>query len=154
MYGDELRRCRDMQLAILGHILIEQYGIEALDMLTQWSNERTLKKWQRIAKYANRTDPDYLQCLFSEKAHVYKIIRNTQSILEVKVTKCIHADTFKRLNAAHIGERLICSSDAPATEGFNPLLHLHRPQVLMKGDDCCHFIWELVSDQPCNPKSE
>jgi len=68
-------------------------------MLTQWSNERTLKKWQRIAKYANRTDPDYLQCLFSEKVHVYKIIRNTQSILEVKVTKCIPADTFKRLNA-------------------------------------------------------
>lgn len=55
MYRDELRICRDMQLAIMGHILIQQYGVEALDLLTQWSNERTQKKWQKIAKSANRT---------------------------------------------------------------------------------------------------
>ena len=154
MYGDELRVYQDMQLAIMGHILIEQYGVAALDLLTQWSNERILNKWQIIAKSSDRTDPEYLLCLFNEKAHVYEIVRNTSSVLEVKVTKCIHADTFKKLNAAHVGERLVCSGDVPATEGFNPAIHFQRPQVLMKGDDCCHFIWELMSDQQDTPKDK
>jgi hypothetical protein len=151
MYGDELRVCRDMQLAIMGHILIEQYGKEALDALMTWNNERTRTRWREIAKSTGRRDPEYLFRLFNTKAHVFTIIRKNETALEVQVTKCIHADTFKKLNAMHIGEKLICSGDVSATKGFNPAIRFERPQVLMRGDDCCHFIWELPSEQHQTP---
>jgi len=61
--------------------------------------------------------------------------------LEVKVYKCIHAKVFRKLNATNIGYKLICRGDDAATEGFSPDIELICPKILMKGDDCCHFIW-------------
>jgi len=143
MSRTDLRICRDMQLAIMGHILINHYGEEALDVLMKWRNEKTKKKWAKIAKSTNRSDPEYLFCLFNEDVHEFEVIRKNRKALEVKVTRCIHAETFKRLNAAHIGQKLVCAGDAAVTEGFNPKIQFTRPKLLMAGDDCCHFIWEL-----------
>ena len=143
MSEKDLRICRDMQLAIMGHILVNHYGEEALDMLMRWQNEITKRRWVEIAKSTGRKDPEYFFRLFNEKAHEYEVIRKNENALEVKVTKCIHADTFKKLNATQIGEKLICSGDVSATEGFNPKIEFQRPKLLMAGDDCCHFIWEL-----------
>jgi len=72
------------------------------------------------------------------------VIRKNETALEVKVTKCMHADTLKKLNATHIGEKLICSNDASATEGLNPKSRFRRPKLLVTSDDCCHFVWELA----------
>jgi len=94
-------------------------------------------------KSTERNDPEYLLCLFNKKVHEFEVIRKNRKILEVKVTKCIHAETFKKLNAAHIGQKLICSGDEAVTEGFNPKIKFIRPNLLMVGDDCCHFIWKL-----------
>jgi len=143
MSEKELRICRDTQLAIMGHVLISQYGEEALDILAKWQNEKTKKRWSDISRSTGRNDPEYLFSLFSEEAHEFEIIRKNAKALEVKVTKCIHADTFKKLNAAHIGEKLICSGDIAVTDGFNPKIKFMRPKLLMVGDDCCHFKWEL-----------
>ena len=143
MSEKELRICRDMQLAIMGHILIGQYGREALDVLTKWKNEKTKKRWSNISRSTGRSDPEYLFSLFSEEAHEFEVIKKNAVALEVKVTKCVHADTFRKLNAANIGEKLICSGDVAVTEGFNPKMKFMRPKLLMVGDDCCHFKWEL-----------
>jgi len=143
MSRTDLRVCRDMQLAIMGHILINHYGEEALDVLMKWRNEKTKKKWEEIAKSTNRSDPEYLFCLFNEDVHEFEVIRKNRKALEVKVTRCIHAETFKRLNAAHIGQKLVCAGDVAVTEGFNPKIPFTRSKLLMAGDDCCHFIWEL-----------
>jgi len=143
MSEKDLRVCRDMQLAIMGHILVNQYGEEALDVLMEWQNEITKKRWAEIAESTGRKDPGYLLCLFSERAHEFEVIRNNENALEVKVTKCIHSDTFKKLNATHIGEKLVCSGDFSVTEGFNPKMEFRRPKLLMASDDCCHFVWEL-----------
>jgi len=60
--------------------------------------------------------------------------------LEVKVFRCLHTETLKKLNATRIGLKLICIGDEAATEGFNPEIKFTRPKILMAGDDCCHFI--------------
>jgi hypothetical protein len=67
------------------------------------------KNGKRLLNPQTEQLASYLLCLFSEKAHVYEIIQKNQFLLEVKVTKCIHVDTFKKFNATHIGERLVCS---------------------------------------------
>lgn len=141
--GRDLRICQDTMLAVMGHILESQYGEEALDVLMKWKDEKTREKWREIAKSTGRSDPEYLFCLFSKDALDYEVVRKDRKALEVKVTKCVHAETFKRLNAAHIGQKLICNGDIAVTVGFNPKIMFTRPKLLMAGDDYCHFIWEL-----------
>ena len=132
-----------MLLAMMGHILISQYGDEALDLLMNWLHERTKKRWEEVAESTGRRDPEYLFCLFTDEVHEFEVLRKNKGVLEVKVTKCVHADSFKELNAAHIGEKLICSGDFAISKGFNPQIKFTRPKLLMTGDDCCHFLWEL-----------
>lgn len=134
---------RDMMLAFMGHIMVDHFGEESLDALTELNNEKTRQKWREIARSSGRSDPEYLFCLFSKEAHEFEVIRKNKKALEVRVKKCVHAETFKKLSASHIGYKLICGGDAAVTEGYNPQIKFSRPKVLMAGDDCCHFIWEL-----------
>jgi len=139
----EARRYRNMLLSMMGHVIIDQYGEDAFDHLMNWRYERTKQEWREIAKSTGRSDPEYLFRLFSDEVHEFEVIRKSKMVLEVKVTKCIHADCYQELNAAHIGEKVICNGDFAVTEGFNPNIKFSRPKLLMVGDECCHFIWEL-----------
>ena len=141
--GKELRIYRDTLLVIMGKILVDQYGEEALDALVKYRHEKIKERWREIAKETGRNDPEYFIRLFSKDAHEYEVIRRSKNVLEVKVYKCIHAEIFKKYNATKIGEKLICSGDEAVTEGFNPKIKFRRPKLLMRGDEYCHFIWEL-----------
>jgi len=127
----------------MGLTLVSHYGEEALDAFVEWNHDKTRDRWREISRSTQRKDPQYLFCLFSKEAHEFEVIRKDEKSLEVKVTKCVHADTFRELNASHVGQKLICSGDEPVTEGFNPKIKFTRPKLLMAGDDVCHFIWEL-----------
>ncbi len=138
---------RDMLLAFMGHALISLYGEEALEALSKWNCERIKRRWKEIAKSTGRSDPEYFFRLFNDKVHDFKVIRKSKEALEVKVFKCLHAETLKKLNATNIGVKLICVGDEAATEGFNPEIKFTRPKMLMAGDNCCHFIWELKKER-------
>lgn len=137
------RYYRDVLLAFMARILEREYGEDALEALLEWKNNRTRERWRKLAKSTGRSDPEYLFRLFSEKAHEFEVIRKDRKALEVKVTKCVHADTFKKFNATDVGQKLICNGDYAVVEGFNPKIKFTRPKLLMAGDDCCHFIFEL-----------
>ena len=143
MSGRAERIRRDTELASMGLTLVSHYGEEALDAFVEWNHDKTRDRWREISRSTQRKDPQYLFCLFSKEAHEFEVIRKDEKSLEVKVTKCVHADTFRELNASHVGQKLICSGDEPVTEGFNPKIKFTRPKLLMAGDDVCHFIWEL-----------
>jgi len=38
--------CRDVLLAFMGHVLVSQYGEEALDVLTRWNHEKIKERWR------------------------------------------------------------------------------------------------------------
>lgn len=143
MSGREERIRRDTQLASMGLTLLNYYGEEALDALVDWNHAKIREKWMEISRSMERRGPEYLFCLFSKEAHEFEVIRKDEKALEVKVTRCIHADTFRGLNASQVGQKLICSGDIAVTEGFNRKIKFRRPKLLMAGDDICHFIWEL-----------
>ncbi|MFQ6094813.1 MAG: L-2-amino-thiazoline-4-carboxylic acid hydrolase [Candidatus Bathyarchaeia archaeon] len=134
---------RDMLLVFMARILEEEFGSEALDVLMEWRDKKTRERWKEIARTSGRSDPEYLFRLFDERVHEFEVIRKDRRVLEVKVTRCAHADTFKRFNAADIGQKLICNGDIAVVEGFNPRMKFTRSKLLMAGDDCCHFKFEL-----------
>lgn len=134
---------RALLLATASHFLMNEYGEEVLDAITDYKNSRTRERWAEIAEATGRSDPEYLFRLFTDAVHEYTVIRKGPEALEVKVTRCAHADAFRSLNATDIGYKMICMGDHAVAEGFNPKIRFSRPKTIMAGDDCCHFIFEL-----------
>lgn len=142
------RHHRDALLALVARVVEREFGEGALEALLEWRNERTRERWRGIAKSTGRSDPEYLFRLFSEEAHEFEVMRKDRDALEVKVTRCVHADAFRRFNATDVGRKLICDGDYAVVEGFNPRIKFTRPKLLMAGDDCCHFKFELHERLP------
>jgi hypothetical protein len=111
--------------------------------LVAYKNARNRERWREIAEETGRNDPEYLFRLFTNRVHEYDVVRKDRNVLEVIVTKCVHAENFQRSDAADVGMRMICMGDYAVVEGFNPEIRFTRPKTLMDGDECCHFIIEL-----------
>ena len=73
-----------------------------------------------------------------------EIVEDTPQAVEVKVTECLWAKTFREMGAAEIGYSLICYRDYADCQGFNPSITMIRSKTLMQGDDYCNhrFVWE------------
>lgn len=140
--GTQRRIADDAQMVFMGRTIERLYGAGALEAMVEHTRNGYKRQWQEKAKECGRRDPGYLKCLFNKDAHDYQILRDDPECLEVKVTRCVHADVFRSYNAADLGERLICSGDHAVVAGFNPDMELVRPTTCMTGD-CCHFIFRL-----------
>lgn len=134
---------RDMMLIMAARFLETEYGTGALEVLAKWKDDRNRERWKEIAETTGRRDPEYLFRLFNDRVHDFEVIRKDPKALEVKVTRCVHEETFRRFNATDVGMRMICMGDHAVVEGFSPRIRFRRPKTLMAGDNCCHFIFEL-----------
>ena len=140
--GTKMRIAEDTQMIFMARTMERLFGTDSLDVLVEHLHEKSKKRWQQTAEDCGRQDPGYLKCMFTKDAHEYEIIQDDPERLEVKVTKCVHADVFQSYNATDLGEKLICSGDYAAVAGYNPHMKLTRPTTCMSGN-CCHFIFEL-----------
>ncbi len=139
----ELRYYRDFSLIIMSRILEKEFGKDALDVLVDWRNKRIEEEWRKRGEEAEDKTPRYFLILFSKEAHDFEVVRENEEILEVVVKKCIHAEAFKKFNATDIGEKLICNGDHYVVKGFDHGIELVRDKLLMRGEDCCHFLFKL-----------
>lgn len=89
---------------------------------------------------ASMRDPGH----FAKHILTLEIVEDTPQAVEVKVTECLWAKTFRELGAAEIGYSLICHRDYADCQGFNPRITLTRSKTLMQGDEYCNhrFVWE------------
>ena len=137
------RRVSDgIHMIFMGRTIERLYGTDALQALVDHQRRKQRESWKKRAEECGRRDPGYLLCLFGSDAHDYEVVRNDGQRLEVVVTRCVHADTFRKYNAADLGELLICSGDEAVVEGYNPDMEFRRPCTCMTGDRC-HFIFSL-----------
>jgi hypothetical protein len=69
------------------------------------------------------------------------VTEETDEALEIKVTECLWAKTFRANGAADIGYAAICHPDFAHAQGFNPKISMTRTKCLMQGDVCCNHRW-------------
>ena len=80
-----------------------------------------------------------------QHALTYEVVKDTEKEVELKITECLWAKTFREADAADIGYALICHGDVAATQAFNPKITMTRPTLLMKGDKECRFRWTMAT---------
>ncbi|MBC8485103.1 MAG: L-2-amino-thiazoline-4-carboxylic acid hydrolase [Bacteroidetes bacterium] len=88
---------------------------------------------------------DFINSDYFNNALTFEIIENTDELLELKVTQCLWAKTFREKNAEDLGYATNCHSDFSVAKAINPKLHLERTKTLMQGFDCCHFRYTFES---------
>lgn len=78
-----------------------------------------------------------------QHALTFQIVEHTEKALEIKVTECLWAKTFREKDAGDIGYAAICHPDFAVAPAFNPKMKMVRSKTLMQGHDCCNHRWEM-----------
>lgn len=81
---------------------------------------------------------------FAEHFLTREIIDETPQALELRVTECLWAKTFRETGAADRGYLLLCHTGFADCQGVNPQITLTRSKTLMQGGDGCEhrFVWD------------
>ena len=77
----------------------------------------------------------------------YSVRAQSQDVYEIDVTGCRYAQFYKELGEPELGFLLVCSSDFPFAEGFDPNLELTRSQTIMQGASHCDFRYRRRKDE-------
>ena len=138
----DIRR-KHAELVSVCRTVRDRFGEKAVEDLAQRHRENIAAAYAEKAAQLGCND---LEAFVSEmgenpQTHTRQVIRRDKNVYEMKITRCAHAEILKELNALDLGLRFVCAGDDAMLEGFNPKIRLQRPTLLMKGDNCCHFIY-------------
>jgi hypothetical protein len=130
--------------------LAEELGKEKFDALLKRATSRVaVEQTKRLAQKLPKNDlAAFLTPLKSPSPlwqHVltWQIVEETEKAVEIKVTECLWAKTFRDAGAGDIGYAAICYSDFASAPAFNPKMKMTRTKTLMQGHDCCNHRWTL-----------
>lgn len=137
-----------MKVKLLADIMAEDIGREKFLAYLKEAGKRS----GRIdaAKYKKKLGRDDLKAFTSELRepdymvnHIltYDIIKDTDTIFEVRIKECLWAKTFRKNDAADIGFAMFCNRDYTTATAFNPKIRLVRDKTLMQGYNHCNHRW-------------
>ncbi len=89
--------------------------------------KRTMAAWASALK-----NPFFAHTL------VYEVIKEQPAELEIRVSRCLWAKTFRGAGAADIGYASMCYPDFAGAAAWNPKLKMIRSKTLMQGDEYCN----------------
>jgi len=114
-----------------------------IEMLKEASSEIGAQNMKRMTQNLPKRDLTamavYLKInpLF-QKALTLEIVEELESALEIRVSECLWAKTFREAEASDIGYVAICYPDFAMASAYNPKIKLLRTKTLMQGHDCCN----------------
>jgi len=70
-------------------------------------------------------------------ALTFKLVEDTPTVVEARITECLWAKTFREADAGDIGYACLCHTELAAVPAFNPKMKFTFTKTLMQGHDCC-----------------
>ncbi len=111
----------------------------ALEGMKQWldSDGVAIETFNAFKKHQNTmwNSPDVQQ------THTCKLVEEGANKISYEVTECIWACAFRALDAADIGDLMMCRTDFAAAKIYSPKVTLSREKKIMDGKDCCDFTY-------------
>jgi len=138
-------RSKHRELIFACRVIEDRFGKAAVDAVAAEHMRNIRETFARKAAETGRNDLAALARQFSAPAetHTREIVRQDDRVFEVRITRCAHAEMFREWNAQDVGLKFMCAGDEAMIAGFNPKVTLERPELLMRGDACCRFIYTL-----------
>lgn len=138
-------RTKHRELIFSCRVIRDRFGQAAVDAVATEHLKNIREAFRAKARESGRTDLSALLDGFQgiTETHDHQIIHQDARRLEIQVTRCAHCQMFAEWNALDLGLAFMCAGDVAVAEGTNPKIRLERPQLLMRGDPCCHFVYTL-----------
>ena len=138
-------RCKHTSLIFACRIIRDRFGEDAVDAVAAQHMKNVREAFEKKVADGAPNDMAALaeHMLKESDTHDIEAVRRDEHVFEARVTRCAHAEMFAEMNAWDVGLKFMCAGDDAMIAGFNPKITLERPKVMMKGDDCCHFIYRL-----------
>jgi len=124
---------------------------KAHEIIRNWSEKRAcngIKQWLDSEGTSLETFEDFKKNQHEmwnspeiRKTHTCKLIEEGPNKVAYEVTECIWANTFRDLDAADIGDMMMCQTDFATAKVYHPKIALAREKTLMDGEDCCDFTY-------------
>ncbi len=132
------------QRARLFKKLVDEFGPRVLDVARQDVIDATGAVFEQM-DLSRRDLAAVIELLWD---HVgddldYTIEEQTPGHLKMKVTRCMWADEWRKLDAGDVGYIFNCCWDYGFCQGLNPAIRFTRTKTLMEGDDCCDHTYDL-----------
>jgi hypothetical protein len=143
LYSREVRFIRFCKL------LVEEIGEDkALKIIRKYTQKRLFDVGQRGAKRKSENSFKSYIDMFKQPEMTdtlsIKIIKDTDSAFEIKITECLSHEIYKAEGFdGKFGYACVCHGDFAWAEGYNPKIKLIRDKTLMQGHDCCNhkYLW-------------
>ena len=132
--------------------LAEELGKDKFDALLKKAASKAAAQQakQQAAKQGKNDLAAFMAPLKSKDPlwqHVltFEFVEDTEKAVEIKVTECLWAKTFRDREAAEIGYPAVCHTDFASAPAFNPKMKMTRTKTLMQGHDCCNHRWTMAA---------
>jgi len=114
-----------------------------IEMLKEASSEVGAEKMKRMTQSLPKRDLAAMAVYMKvnpifQKALTYEIVEESEGALELRITECLWAKTFREADASDIGYAAICYPDIAMASAYNPNIKFLRTKTLMQGNDCCN----------------
>jgi hypothetical protein len=109
--------------------VIDQYGKQEAAEFAKKLGKNDLATYTQDLRKPSR---------FWQNVLTFQIVEDTPQAVEVKITECLWAKTYRDAKAGDLGYILSCYGDYASAEGFNPKMRMIRTKTLMQGNDCCN----------------
>ncbi len=134
---------KEFYIPIMKNLANEIGKDEFIKTLKKARSELGKKEGQDMAKSLGKNDPAALAAAMKENdlynnVLTYDIVEETNKALELNITECLWAKTFREADAADIGYTGVCHGDYAFAPAFNPEMKMIRTKTLMQGHDCCN----------------
>jgi hypothetical protein len=73
-------------------------------------------------------------------SHRWEKVTNEPNQIGYHFTRCMFAEVFRALGEPDLG-LILCATDKPKVEAYNPKLKFQRTKVLMNGDEICDHLY-------------
>jgi hypothetical protein len=126
--------------------LVERVGLETIQEAA--SESARLGAAARFQALPSREFADWVAVLKAsdplvDHALTIEIVDESETAVEVRVTECLWAKTFREADAADIGYACICHPDFAMAQAFNPKMRMIRDKTLMQGHSHCNHRWVI-----------
>ena len=116
---------------------------EFMEILKKASSQAGAQNMKRLTQNLRKRDLAVLAAFMKgnslyKKVLTFEIVEESDRALEVKITECLWAKTFRDAKASDIGYAAICHPDFAAATAFSPKIKMLRTKTLMQGHDCCN----------------
>ena len=130
--------------AALFRVLADRFGCEVLKAVAEHTARQVEERLER-ADLTRRNLDAVMELLWDQigEGMAFDVIERSDERLELRVTKCVFAETMRSLGAHDIGNAFYCAYDEGFCRGLNPAIRFTRTQTLMAGDSCCDHTYEL-----------